>query len=67
MIAIILNALDWPLEGVGLILAVDRPLDMLRTTVNVFSDTVGCAVIATSEGDTPTYPGVTQGTAEAEA
>lgn len=66
MIAIILNALNWPLEGVGLILAVDRPLDMLRTTVNVFSDTVGCAVIATSEGDPPTYPGVAHGAAEAE-
>lgn len=58
MIAIILNALDWPLEGVGLILAVDRPLDMLRTTVNVLSDTCGTAIIASSEGEKPAYPGV---------
>ena len=57
MIAIILNALDWPLEGVGLILAVDRPLDMLRTTVNVFSDSCGAVVIAQSEGETITYSG----------
>ncbi len=56
MIAIILNALDWPLEGLGLILAVDRPLDMLRTTVNVFSDSCGTVVVAHSEGETPDYP-----------
>jgi Na+/H+-dicarboxylate symporter len=36
---------------VGLMLAVDRPLDMARTAVNVTSDTVGVAVIARSEGE----------------
>ncbi len=55
MIAIILNALDWPLEGMGLILAVDRPLDMMRTTVNVFSDSCGSVVIAATEGERPAY------------
>ena len=39
-----------PLEGVGLILAVDRVLDMCRTSVNVWSDTVGAAVISRWEG-----------------
>tara|TARA_Y100000590_G_scaffold444025_1_gene574246 strand:+ start:736 stop:1932 length:1197 start_codon:yes stop_codon:yes gene_type:complete len=34
---------------VGTMLAVDRPLDMLRTMVNVTSDTVGTAIIANSE------------------
>ena len=34
-----------------MMLAVDRPLDMLRTSVNVFSDSVGAAVIARSEGE----------------
>ena len=51
MITIILNAIGLPLEGVGLILAVDRILDMCRTTVNVFSDSCGAVVIAHSEGE----------------
>jgi proton glutamate symport protein len=46
MMAIVLRAVGLPLEGVGLILAVDRILDMCRTSVNVWSDTVGAAVIA---------------------
>jgi proton glutamate symport protein len=36
---------------VGLMLAVDRPLDMLRTSVNVASDSCGAAIIARSEGE----------------
>lgn len=32
-------------------LAIDRPLDMARTAVNIFSDSVGAAVIARSEGE----------------
>ena len=36
---------------VGSMLAIDRPLDMFRTMVNVTSDSVGAAVIATSEGE----------------
>jgi len=51
MITIILTAVGLPLEGVGLILAVDRILDMFRTTVNVWSDSNGAAIIATSEGE----------------
>jgi Na+/H+-dicarboxylate symporter len=49
MITIILTAVGLPLEGVGLILAVDRVLDMFRTSVNVWSDTCGAAIIARSE------------------
>ena len=37
---------------VGAMLAVDRPLDMYRTVVNVFSDSAGAAIIARSEGET---------------
>ena len=37
---------------VGTMLAVDRPLDMLRTMVNVTSDSIGAAIIGKSEGDT---------------
>lgn len=36
---------------VGAMLAIDRPLDMLRTVVNVFSDSCGAAIIARSEGE----------------
>ncbi len=55
-IAIILAAVGLPLEGIGLILAVDRILDMMRTAVNVFSDSCGAVVIARSEGETPLLP-----------
>ncbi|MBU0473515.1 MAG: dicarboxylate/amino acid:cation symporter [Bacteroidetes bacterium] len=51
MISIILSAVGLPLEGIGLILAVDRILDMLRTTTNVWSDTCGSVIIAKSEGE----------------
>lgn len=51
MMTIVLNAVGLPLEGIGLVLAVDRILDMFRTTVNVFGDTCGAAIIAKSEGE----------------
>jgi Na+/H+-dicarboxylate symporter len=51
MLTIILNAVGLPLEGVAMILAVDRILDMFRTTVNVFSDSVGAVIISRLEGD----------------
>lgn len=51
MISIVLTAVGLPLEGVGLILAVDRILDMCRTTVNVLSDTCGAVTIAKTEGE----------------
>jgi Na+/H+-dicarboxylate symporter len=51
MITVILTAVGLPLEGVGLILAVDRILDMCRTTVNVWSDSCGSAIIAKTEGE----------------
>lgn len=49
--AVVLNAVGLPLEGIGMILAVDRLLDMCRTTVNVWGDTVGCAVVSRLEGE----------------
>ncbi len=49
IITIILSAVGLPLEGVGLILAVDRILDMFRTTVNVWSDSCGAVIIGKSE------------------
>lgn len=40
---------------VGTMLAVDRPLDMYRTMVNVTSDSIGAAIIAKSEGEKDLY------------
>lgn len=51
MISVILSAVGLPLEGVGLIISVDRILDMCRTTVNVWSDSCGAATIARTEGE----------------
>ncbi len=48
-IVIILGAIGLPMEAIGLILAVDRVLDMCRTAVNVFSDSCGAAVIGKYE------------------
>ena len=48
---IIFSAIGLPFEAVALILPVDRPLDMLRTATNVFSDTCGAVIIARSEGE----------------
>jgi len=50
-ISIILVAVGLPAEAIGLLLVVDRLLDMMRTAVNVFSDSVGAVVIAKSEGE----------------
>ena len=48
MMAIVLQAVGLPLEAQGIIIAVDRVLDMCRTSVNVWSDSCGCAVVESS-------------------
>lgn len=42
------NAQSIPLAGIGLLLGVDRFLDMLRTTVNVWGDLVGAKIVSRS-------------------
>jgi len=54
-ISVILPAVGLPVEAIGVVWITDRMLDMCRTSVNVFSDTVGAVVIARSEGEVP-YP-----------
>jgi DAACS family dicarboxylate/amino acid:cation (Na+ or H+) symporter len=49
VIAMILTMFGIPPEGVGLILGVDRFLDMCRTTVNVTGDLVGSVVVSRGE------------------
>ena len=51
MMTIVLTAVHLPLEGVGLILTVDRILDMSRTTVNVWGDSCAAVIIAKTEGE----------------
>jgi len=50
-ITIILAAIGLPAEAIGMILVVDRVLDMCRTAVNVFSDSVAAVTIARMEGE----------------
>ncbi len=44
-LALVLSAVHLPLEGIAFLMAIDRPLDMSRTIVNVWGDMVGCAVV----------------------
>ncbi|MBX9923482.1 MAG: dicarboxylate/amino acid:cation symporter [Rhabdochlamydiaceae bacterium] len=50
-IVVILKAFGLPPEGIALFMAVDRILDMCRTTVNVLSDTCCAVLVAKSEGE----------------
>ncbi|MEY4642333.1 MAG: hypothetical protein RLZZ227_2327 [Pseudomonadota bacterium] len=50
-ITVILSAIGLPLEAIGLLLVTDRILDMMRTSVNVYSDSCGGVIIARSEGE----------------
>lgn len=52
MLAVVLNAVGLPLEGIGLVLVVQQPLDMIRSSVNVWGDLTGAAIVAQSEGET---------------
>jgi proton glutamate symport protein len=51
MLIIVLNSVGLPVEGLALILGVDRPLDMLRTAVNVTGDSTVASIVARSEGE----------------
>ena len=50
MLSMVFTQVGLPLEGIGLILGVDRLLDMVRTAVNVSGDGVVSAIVAKSEG-----------------
>ena len=51
MMVIIFKAIGIPIELAGLLWAVDRPLDMCRTVVNLWSDSMGTVTIAHTEGE----------------
>ncbi|MEM7408943.1 MAG: dicarboxylate/amino acid:cation symporter [Myxococcota bacterium] len=50
MLAMVLRQVNLPVEGIGLIIGVDRLLDMVRTAVNVTGDAAVTCVVANSEG-----------------
>jgi Na+/H+-dicarboxylate symporter len=50
-ITVILGVIGLPLEAIGMLLVTDRILDMMRTAVNVFSDSCGAVIIARTEGE----------------
>ena len=53
VVALILGMVGVPVEGIGLVLGVDRFLDMCRTTLNVSGDLAAAVVVAHSESWTP--------------
>ncbi|MDH3211908.1 MAG: dicarboxylate/amino acid:cation symporter [Myxococcales bacterium] len=50
MLAMVLRQVNLPVEGIGLIIGVDRLLDMVRTAVNVTGDSAVSCLVAKSEG-----------------
>ncbi|GAL09171.1 sodium/glutamate symport protein [Vibrio astriarenae] len=50
MLAMVLNQVGLPLEGIALIMGVDRLLDMIRTAVNITGDSAASVIVANSEG-----------------
>lgn len=50
VMAVVLASVGVPAQGIAIILAVDRVLDMCRTVINVSGDAMGTAIIAASEG-----------------
>ena len=51
MLSMVLQSVGLPLEGIGLIMGVERIIDMFRTTVNVMGDNVCTLIISNSEND----------------
>lgn len=51
MLAMVLQSVGLPLEGIGLIMGVDRLVDMARTAINVTGDAACTVIIAQSEGE----------------
>lgn len=51
MLTMVLAQVGLPVEGIGLIIGVDRLLDMLRTAVNVTGDGTVSTLVASTEGD----------------
>ena len=66
MLSMVLTQVGLPVEGIALIIGVDRLLDMLRTAVNVTGDAAVSCIVAKSEQqlDLPTFQDDSAGSAE---
>ncbi|WAP69673.1 dicarboxylate/amino acid:cation symporter [Jiella pelagia] len=51
MLTMVLNQVGLPIEGIALILGVDRLMDMIRTAVNITGDAVVSTIVAKLEGE----------------
>ncbi len=51
MLSMVLESVNLPLEGMALIMGVERIVDMFRTTINVMGDNICTLIIANSEND----------------
>ncbi|MGF1690603.1 dicarboxylate/amino acid:cation symporter [Photobacterium kagoshimensis] len=51
MLAMVLNQVGLPVEGIALIMGVDRLLDMIRTAVNITGDSVVTCIVAKTENE----------------
>jgi Na+/H+-dicarboxylate symporter len=51
MLAMVFNQVGLPVEGIGLILGVDRILDMVRTVVNITGDATVTSIVARGENE----------------
>jgi Na+/H+-dicarboxylate symporter len=60
-LALVLQTVGVPLEGIALILGVDRILDMCRTTVNITGDSSCAVVVAATEGELAERPPIAAG------
>ncbi|WP_413111307.1 dicarboxylate/amino acid:cation symporter [Thaumasiovibrio sp. DFM-14] len=68
MLAMVLNQVGLPVEGIAIIMGVDRLLDMIRTAVNITGDSAVTCIVAKSEGelDIDTYNNPVAGEKEEE-
>jgi Na+/H+-dicarboxylate symporter len=48
--SMVLSSVGLPIEGIGIILGVDRVLDMVRTTINITGDSAITLIVDKSEG-----------------
>jgi Na+/H+-dicarboxylate symporter len=51
MLTMVLNQVNLPSEAIGMLLGIDRLLDMMRTAVNITGDATVACIVAKSEGD----------------
>ena len=49
-LSMVLNSVGLPVEGIGIIMGIDRILDMTRTAVNITGDAICTTIVASQEG-----------------